>query len=122
MKRSSLVSVCAGFSVLALAGMVAFAQVKGTRVAVTGEVVDLWCYLEHGDHGAKHKDCAVACAKAGNPVGIVDAKGIVYVAMGFKEHQVGRDLLIKKMSQTVTATGSLVTKGGMQVLYITSVK
>lgn len=106
-----LLPVCAGYG-----------QAKGSKITVKGEVVDLWCYLEGGDHGAKHKQCAVACAKDGNPVAIVDAKGNIYVAMGFKDHQPGREVLISKMAQTVTASGVLVKKGGAQVIYITSVK
>ncbi len=97
-------------------------QPKGKQVTVKGEVVDLWCYLEDGSHGADHKGCATNCAKAGNPIGIVDAKGAIYVAMGIEDHQPGRDVLIDKMSETVTVTGTLVKKGGTQVIYIKSVK
>ncbi|HYT65000.1 MAG TPA: hypothetical protein VEL51_01175 [Vicinamibacterales bacterium] len=98
------------------------AQPKGTKVTVTGEVVDLWCYLEGGDRGAAKRECATACAKAGNPIGILDAKGNLYVTAGMKDHQPGREVLIDKMSQNVTATGTLVKKGGVQMLYIESVK
>ena len=31
-----------------------FAQPKGDKVTISGEVVDTWCYLEGGDHGAAH--------------------------------------------------------------------
>jgi hypothetical protein len=58
------------------------AQPKGTRTTISGEVVDLWCYLEGGDRGPAKKECAIAGAKAGNPIGVVDAKGNVYVAAG----------------------------------------
>lgn len=97
-------------------------QPKGPKVTVTGEVVDLWCYLEGGDQGAKHKECATACVKSGTPIGIVDAKGDVYVAVGIKDHQPGSELLLSKMAQTVTVSGTLVKKGGSQLLYISSVK
>ena len=109
-------------AVFLLATVIAFGQPKGPKVTVKGEVVDLWCYLEGGDHGDKHKECAMTCAKAGNPMGIVDAKGIVYVLMGIEDHQPGRDVVLDKMAQTVTVTGTLVRKGGSQVLYVSSVK
>ncbi len=108
--------------VLVLVVFAALGQPKGPKVTVKGEVVDLWCYLEDGSHGADHKACAVACAEAGNPIGIVDAKGNVYVAMGIKDHQPGREVLVEKMAQTVTVTGTLVKKGGTQVIYVTAVK
>jgi len=98
------------------------AQPKGQKVTVTGEVIDTWCYLEGGDRGAAKKQCATACAKAGNPIAILDAKGNVFVAAGLQDHQAGRDLLLDKMSEEVTVTGTLVKKGGMQMIYIESVK
>lgn len=99
-----------------------FADPKGDAITVKGEVVDLWCYLEGGDHGAEHKMCGTACAKAGNPIGLVTEKGEVYVMMGIKDHQPGKDVLIEKMSETVTVEGTLVKKGGTQVIYVSTLK
>ena len=98
------------------------AQPKGPTVTVKGEAVDLWCYMEGGDRGPAKKDCATACAKAGNPIGILDAKGDIYMTSGLEDHQPARDLLVKKMSEQVTATGTLVTKGGVKMLFIKSVQ
>jgi hypothetical protein len=98
------------------------AQPKGQRATITGEVVDLWCYLEGGDRGAAKKACATACAKAGNPIGLLDAKGNLYVTAGLKDHEPGRALLLDKMSQEVTVTGTVVENGGVQMIYIDSVK
>jgi hypothetical protein len=105
-----------------LGALIAFAQPKGDKVKVKGEVVDLWCYLEGGDRGADHKKCAIACAKAGNPIGLVTEKDEVYVMMGMKDHQPGREVLIDKMADTVTVEGTLVKKGGVQVIYVSDVK
>ena len=85
-----------------------------------GEVVDLWCFLEGGDRGADHKQCAVSCAKAGNPIGLVTEKDDVM--MGLKDHQPGREVLLEKMAETVTVEGTLVKKGGVQVIYVSAVK
>lgn len=115
----------ASFATLALLllGVVAvFAQPKGDTVKVKGEIVDLWCYLEGGDHGAEHKACAISCAKSGNPIGLVTEKGEVYVMMGIKDHQPGKEVLIEKMAETVTVEGTLVRKGGAQVIYVSAVK
>jgi hypothetical protein len=98
------------------------AQPKGDRATIRGEVVDLWCYLEGGDRGAAKKACATACAKAGNPIGLVDANGNVYVTAGLKDHEPGRVLLLERMSQEVTVTGTLVKNGGVQMIYVDSVK
>ena len=98
------------------------AEPKGDEATIKGEVIDLWCYLEGGDHGADHKDCATMCAKAGNPIGILDEKGNIHVVMGLKEHQPGKELLSDKMAETVTVTGTVVKKGGVQVIYVKTVK
>ncbi len=120
MKRTDVLLI-ATVAVL-LAAVVGLAQPKGPTVTVKGEVVDLWCYLEGGDRGASHKECSTACAKAGNPIGILDAKGNLYVTAGIQEHQPGREVLIDKMNQDVTVTGTLVKKRGVQMIYVKSVK
>ena len=98
-------------------------SIKGEKVTVKGEVIDVWCFTEGGDHGAEHKACSTACIKAGNPVGIVDDKGTVYVVMGgLKDHQPGKELLLDKVAQIVTVEGTLVDKGGTKILFVTSVK
>src|SRR5437762_12769552 len=109
-------------ALLLVGGMWALAQPKGDPVTLKGEVVDLWCYLEGGDHWADHKACGIECAKAGNPIGLLTDKGDIYVMMGMKDHQPGREVLIDKMAETVTVEGTLVKKGGVQVVYVSSVK
>ena len=97
-------------------------QPKGERVTIQGEAVDLWCYLEAGDRGPAKKACATACAKAGNAIGVVDAKGTLYLASGLKDHQPAQALLADRMNETVTVSGTLVRKDGVQMIYIDSVK
>ena len=122
MKRT-VISLLAGACVLlGFGSSAAYAEPQGETVRVKGEVVDLWCYLEGGDHGADHKDCAIACAKAGNPIGLLTEKSEIYVMMGLQDHQPGRDLLMDKMAATVTITGTLEKKGGEQVIYVASAK
>jgi hypothetical protein len=79
-------------------------------------------YLEGSDRGPAKKACATACAKAGNPIGVLDAKGNLYVAAGLKDHQPARSVLLDKMSQEVTVTGTIVKKGGVQMIKVDSVK
>ncbi len=122
MKQRVMLRISAMLTALLLAASAALGQPKGPRVTVKGEVVDLWCYFEGGDRGPKHKECGTTCAKAGNPIGIVDSKGNVYVAMGMEDHQAGQAVLLDRMADTVTVTGTLVKKGGTQLLYVTSVK
>ena len=122
MKAKLMYAVLAISVALFLGSFRAFAQPKGDAVTLKGEVIVLWCYLERGDHGAEHKQCSIECAKAGNPIGLLTDKGDIYVMMGIKDHQPGREVLIDKMADTVTVEGTLVKKGGVQVVYVSSVK
>jgi hypothetical protein len=99
-----------------------FAQPRGERVTTTGEVVEMWCYLEAGDRGAAKKACATACAKAGNPIALVDDTGELYLLAGLKSHQAAQELLLDKMSDRVTITGTLVKNPTAQMIYIESVR
>jgi hypothetical protein len=52
---------------------------------LTGEVVDMMCYLDHNAMGEKHgQSCGVTCIKGGGPVGIV-SDGKAYLVVG--EHK-----------------------------------
>ena len=117
-RRSSIVAIV---FVLA-ASRFGLAQPKGATVTIKGEAVDLWCYMEGGDRGSAKKECATACAKAGNAIGIVDANGAVYIASGLQDHQPARDVLIERMNEPVEVTGVLVTKGGARMIFVKSVK
>ena len=53
---------------------------------------------------------------------MLDAKGNLYVAAGLKDHQPAQRLLLDKTSQVVTVSGTVVKKGGVQMIYVDSVK
>jgi len=94
-----------------LMGVAASAQQQKQTQTIKGEVVDLWCYMDHGARGPKHKACAAACAKLGN----------VYVAVGSELHQSDRERLIEKMARQVTVTGRVVSRGGMRMIYVKTI-
>ncbi len=80
---------------------------------LTGEVVDLMCYLDHGATGEKHRECAETCIKANGPVGpLVGDK--VYLVIG--EHKPINDKLASVASQTVTVKGKVVERSGMRMI------
>src|SRR5438477_630528 len=41
--------------------------VSGKNATVTGEIIDLSCYLQLGKHGEKHKSCGQKCLNSGQP-------------------------------------------------------
>lgn len=122
MNRHWVICAFVTASILCWVSVKVFAAPKGEVVTVTGEIVDLHCYLDREAKGEGHKACAVACAKAGNPIAILTAKGELFLLMGEKKHQTANDQLIEKMAATVSITGIQVKKGGLQAIYVTSVK
>ena len=41
---------------------------------------------------------------------------------GLKDHQPAQNMLLNKMSEQVIVTGTVVKKGGVQMIYVDSVK
>ena len=90
----------------------------GTQT-VTGEVVDLACYLGHGAQGAEHRDCAQKCISSGLPVGIKSGDTI-YLAVG-GEHGTANATLAPLAGKQVTAEGAVSERDGVHLIAIQKV-
>jgi hypothetical protein len=80
---------------------------------VTGEVVDLMCYIDHGAMGDKHSSCGNKCIKGGGPVGIVE-NDKAYLVVG--EHKPINEELAGSCGKTVTIKGKVAERGGLVML------
>jgi hypothetical protein len=81
---------------------------------VTGEIVDMMCYVDHNAVGADHgQSCGAKCIKNGGPVGIVE-NGKAYLVVG--EHKPMNDELADSCGKTITLKGKLVERGGIALL------
>jgi len=81
---------------------------------VTGEVVDLMCYVDHNAVGEKHgQSCGAKCIRSGGPVGIV-SEGKAYLVVG--EHKPINDQLADYCGKNVTVKGKLAEHGGMAMI------
>ncbi len=85
----------------------------GASKEVTGEVVDLMCYVDHNAMGDKHAACAGKCIKGGGPVGIVE-NGKAYLVVG--EHKTINDQLAEFAGKTITLKGKVAERDGMAML------
>lgn len=80
---------------------------------ITGEIVDVMCYVDHGGKGEKHQACAEKCIKGGGPVGILsDDKLFLVVGM----HKPMNDELAPLAGKTVTLKGKMANNGGVSML------
>ena len=91
----------------------------GSEQTITGEVVDLACYLSEGASGPGHKDCAQKCIASGLPVGIKSGDEI-YVAIG-SEHGPANAALAPLAAQEVTAEGIVTERNGVHLIAIKKV-
>ncbi len=110
--KTSLVTLGLG-AVLAWPAVNFGADSDAATKTVTGEIVDLMCYLDHGAKGDKHKGCAEKCIKSGGPVGLLSGDDL-YLVIG--DHKPMNDELASKAAQTVTLKGKVVEKHGMKMI------
>jgi hypothetical protein len=120
-------SICAGVIAVAVvfAGGPAFAAAQ----TVTGQLVDQSCYtmnkantgLDHKMPKGDTKDCATACAKAGQPVALVTSDGKVYTVTGDLAADKNAKL-VPHMSHTVALTGDVTDSGGKMTIAATALK
>ena len=119
-------AACVAIAVLAvsLIQMVSAGAEDAVELSITGEPVDIQCYLS-GRSGEAHASCAQTCAEKGQPIGFAtlddDGKEQLYLVMG-AGHKSAKEMMLEHMGKEVTATGTLVTKDGMKILTVSKVE
>lgn len=113
------------WSVTTVAAAVDGKALPGKVTTLTGEIIDLSCYLQIGKHGAKHRDCGQKCLRNGQPIGLLTKDGSVYLLME-EEHDPRRDGLtnfrqaaIDHMAYVMEVTGTLSEVAGQKALFVT---
>ncbi len=92
----------------------------GDMKKVTGEVVDLACYVDHGATGEKHADCAKKCIENGLPVGLKSADGKTYLLIG--DHMPMNKDLAQYAAKTITVEGKVVSRDGVNLIENASIQ
>jgi hypothetical protein len=97
---------------------------QGKAVTLTGEIIDLSCYLQLGKHGEKHKACGSKCITAGQPIGLLTKEGGVYLLID-EEHDPRRDgqTSLRKaagdhFAQVMEVTGTETSVRGIHTVYV----
>ena len=81
---------------------------------VTGEVVDMMCYVDHNAVGEKHgQSCGAKCIKSGGPAGIV-SEVKAYLVVG--EHKPINDQLAEYCGKNITVKGKIAERGGIAMI------
>src|SRR5215471_3662657 len=108
-----------GAALVVAMGAPAFAKTE----TVTGQVVDMNCYkMDKSNTGVDHKmpkgdtkDCALGCAKAGQPLALLTSDGKVYQISGSLAADKNAKL-IAHVSHTVEITGDTMDHGGKMMI------
>lgn len=126
--RSILFPAAAAFGLLAVATSLAHAS-EGTRVQITGEVIDTWCYYSgvmgppDAVTGSAHHTCALWCSAGGIPVGVRGDDGTIYMVLkiGDDDHSSSGDTQLSLASDHITADGMLYQRDGINYLVVAKV-
>jgi hypothetical protein len=93
----------------------------GPGTAVTGELVETYCWGTLQISGPAHAACGIVCAKRGIPVAVVDRKSRkALVLLPGRDKATLPPALIEAMGQQVTIRGEIFTRGGNQFLTVQS--
>jgi hypothetical protein len=94
----------------------------GTREpAVSGEVIETYCWAKLGIAGPSHTSCGIECAKRGIPVGVLDRKTRkVFILLPGRDKSSVPPELVAAMGQRVDIQGEIVSAGGANFVSVQS--
>jgi len=91
-------------------------------VTLTGEVLDMSCFMAHEGKGSDHKKCASKCVLGGTPMGLLTADGTVYLLLEMH----GKDKPYKAAQQlagmSAKVTGTKAARGGITAILLETVE
>ena len=90
--------------------------------AITGEVLDMNCYMAMDAHGEGHKSCAAKCINGGSPMGLLTSDGKVYLLIEDHDKKQPYEDAKKHAGEQVTVTGAVSEKDGIKGLVVSDVK
>ena len=95
---------------------------RASEMTIKGEVVDVACSLAKKDagKGATHAQCAMVCAKKGQPVGILTADAVYTVTGDYAAANNAK--LLDFVARNVIATGEVTEKDGQKTINVKSIK
>ena len=91
------------------------------EILVTGEVLDMTCYIAYNLSGPDHAECARVCIRNGLPVGIKAQDGKVYLLTGEPGHSVNAELA-DYAAKTVTIKGRQTVRDGFAQLQVEEIR
>ena len=122
MKQLFAALVFASLTVLMMGTTLAADKAPASDVTLTGEVLDLACYISHGAKGPDHAGCAAKCAEMGQPVGLAASDGKVYVLVADHADSSAFTKAKSMAGKKVEIKGEVAAKDGINALTVHAVK
>lgn len=88
---------------------------------LTGEIVDMHCYLVRGERGPEHAGCANACIGRGVTPGFVAEDGRVFLLLGERPISV-KEVVAGLAGQRVTVLGQAIEREGLRGFQLAGVE
>lgn len=99
------------------------AQDKSDDMAsISGEVVDMNCYITRGAKGPDHAGCAKACVKGGQPMGLLTDDGTLVLLAKNNKSADAYEGLKEKAGEKVEVSGKLAERDGIKMMIVSSSK
>lgn len=93
------------------------------ETVLRGEVVETGCFIIGNRRGELHKPCALACARAGQDLGILDDKTkTLYVLVQDLTAGPQPNPLLEHVASKVEVRGTLVERGGINGVVVRQVR
>jgi len=94
---------------------------QGQEIIVTGEVLDMTCYIASNLSGPGHAECAKVCIRNGEPAGIKAQDGKVYLLTGQPGESVNAKLA-EYAAKIVTIKGRITMRSGFAQLQVEEIR
>ena len=102
-----------------MGSLVLAAPQKGEQKTVTGWVLDSACAFTKGLSKPISRDCALACAKNGSPLVILQDDGAIYWPISEGTPAVSQNQRLTPFAgKRVTATGKVYVRGGSTAIVL----
>ena len=123
MKKSNAITAFAAAALFAASPLIAHEGhehgqkdelASGETKKITGEVIDMACYVDHNATGEKHVDCAKKCITSGLPVGLKADDGKTYLLIG--EHKPLNSELAQYAAKKIAVEGKFTSRDGINMI------
>jgi len=91
------------------------------EILVTGEVLDMTCYIANNSSGPDHAECARVCIRNGSPAGIKTKDGKVYLLTGEPGQSINAELA-DYAAKIVTIKGRKTVRDGFAQLQVEEIR